>query len=279
MGDESAETSVPTPTFREACRAYARIGLQSFGGPAAQIAVTRRILVDEKRWIDEERFSHALNFCMLLPGPEATQLATYVGWLLHGVRGGLAAGLLFILPGALVMLALSTLYAVFGSALAVEALFFGLKAAVLAVVADAVVRIGRKALKTRVHGVLAVLSFVALFAFQVPFPLVIASAAAVGLAMRSPSPRADRTTANAAGNAPRPSIRRTLAVALTGIALWFAPVLLLFLWQGKDGLFVTQGLFFSEVAVVTFGGAYAVLAYVQQRVVDGFGCRNGIHRA
>ncbi len=263
----------PQPSFREACGAYLRIGLESFGGPAAHIAVARRVLVDEKRWVDDDRFAHALNFCMLLPGPEATQTVTYVGWLLHGVRGGIAAGLLFVLPGALFMFVVSVLYALYGRLPAVEALFFGLKAAVLAVVAEAVLRVAKRALRTRFHGVLAVLSFLALFAFRVPFPAVIAAAAAAGFvasriapavgAAPSPAPPGDVSA--------RPSILRTFATAAAGLAVWFAPLALLAAWQGPGGLHVRQGLFFSEAAVVTFGGAYAVLAYVQQRVVTDFG--------
>lgn len=262
----------PKPTFREACAVYLRLGLESFGGPAAHIAVARRVLVDEKRWVDDDRFSHALNFCMLLPGPEATQTVTYVGWLLHGVRGGIAAGVLFVLPGAVVMFVLSALYAVFGRVPAVEAAFFGLKAAVLAVVAEAVMRVAKRALRTRFHAVLAVLSFLALFAFRVPFPIVIAAAALAGFVVSRVAPASGAAQAPAADDgSPRPSLLRTLGTAAIGLAVWFVPVLLLALWQGPGGLHVQQGLFFSEVAVVTFGGAYAVLAYVQQRVVTGFG--------
>lgn len=272
-GAAGPDAAPPGPTFREACAAYARIGVESFGGPAAQIAVARRVLVDEKRWIDDDRFAHALNFCMLLPGPEATQTVTYVGWLLHGVRGGIAAGLLFILPGALVMFAFAGLYAEFGRVPFVETLFFGVKAAVLAIVAEAVMRVAKRALRTRFHGVLAVLSFVALFAFRVPFPAVVAAAALAGFVASRIAPASGAAVAAPlpGDDVARPSVLRTLRTAVIGLAVWFAPLVLLAAWQGQDGLHVRQGLFFSEVAVVTFGGAYAVLAYVQQRVVADFG--------
>ena len=169
------------PTFAELVSAFARIGLLSFGGPAAQIALMHRICVEEKRWIDEGRYLHALNYCMLLPGPEAQQLATYIGWLLHGVRGGMVAGLLFVLPGLAVILGLSSLYALYQEASLVTGLFFGLKAAVLAIVVEAVVRIGKRALKSGFHRGLAAAAFIALFFFSLPFPLVVLTAALIGL--------------------------------------------------------------------------------------------------
>jgi chromate transporter len=262
----TAESRGPDVPFREAVRAFARVGLQSFGGPAAQIAVLHRVVVEEKRWIGEQRFLHALNFCMLLPGPEAMQLATYVGWMLHGIRGGLVAGALFVLPGAACMLAISALYAVFRDVPAVDALFFGVKAAVLAIVAEAVVRVGRKALRGRTAVVVAVLSFVALWAFRAPFPAVVGGAALVGLLI----PRAFGDGGRAPpAPGPRPSWGRFAATAAIGLALWWAPVAAL-LVVAPDGVHAEQSLFFSKVAVVTFGGAYAVLGYVQQQAVERF---------
>ncbi len=259
---------------------WTRIGLQSFGGPAGQIAVMHRVLVEEKRWIGEDRFLHALNYCMLLPGPEAQQLATYIGWLLHGTRGGLVAGLLFILPGFVAILGLSFVYALWQHVPLATGIFLGLKAAVLALVVDSVRRIASRALRGRDHTVLAVLAFVALFAFEVPFPIVIATAAAIGLlrakhAVSSPpAGRAGLLDAHLdAGtlNVAPPSLARSLRVLAIGLVLWAAPVVVVAALVGPDTVFVTLGLFFSKVAVVTFGGAYAVLAYVAQAAVDTWG--------
>lgn len=272
--------------FREALRTWLRIGLESFGGPAGQIAVMHRVLVEEKRWIGETRFLHALSYCMLLPGPEAQQLATYVGWLLHGTRGGLAAGLLFVLPGALVMLGLSALYAGWGHLPAVTAIFFGVKPAVLALVVEAVQRIGRRALRERVHGAIAAAAFAALFAFAVPYPLVVAGAAAIGLAWTriAPAP-ASAAPVHAAGATPavdallegelpdhaKPSAARALRTAALWLAIWLAPVGALLAALGPANVMSRIAVFFSQMAVVTFGGAYAVLAYVAQRAVDRYG--------
>jgi len=269
-------------SWREALRTWALIGCLGFGGPAGQIALMHRILVEEKRWISEERFLHALNYCMLLPGPEAQQLATYVGWLLHRTAGGLAAGILFVLPGALVVLGLSVVYARYQSLPLVAALFAGLKPAVLAVVVEALLRIGRRALRTRFLVVLAGLAFVAIFALHVPFPAIVAGAGAVGfLVARArpvwlPAPRetpADEGAADRALAAPhtRPSRARALRVALVFGALWLVPVAGLHLWLGPDAVFSRIALFFSQAAVVTFGGAYAVLAYLAQAAVTDFG--------
>jgi chromate transporter len=253
------------PGFGEATRAWVRVALLSFGGPAAQIAVMHRILVEEKGWIDERRFLHALNFCMLLPGPEAQQLATYLGWILHGVRGGLVAGLLFILPGFLSILLLSFVYVWLGDAPAVAGLLFGLKAAVLAVVLVALDRLRRRALQGRMLLFIAAASFVALFFLQLPFPLVILAAAALGL-WQARHRQADATAA--AVTAPP---ARTLATAAIGLLAWLGPLVAIALLLGPGHLLSEVGLFFSQVAVVSFGGAYAVLAYVAQHAVEAQG--------
>jgi chromate transporter len=268
------------PTFREALRFWAKLGCISFGGPAGQIAVMHRELVERKRWVDEGRFLHALNFCMLLPGPEATQLATYCGWLLHGVRGGLAAGILFVLPGALTLWLLSWVYVRFGAVPEVGAVFHGLKAAVLAIVVSAVLRVGRKALKGVAAWVLAATAFVALFFGHVPFPAVVAGALAIGFVAGKFRPGlfpiSESRGADGEGSDERndswsaPTRSNPWRVATIGIALWFAPVLAAIWSQGSDGLFVHLGWFFSKAAVVTFGGAYAVLPYVGQQAVEQF---------
>jgi chromate transporter len=261
-----------TPTFREALRFWLKLGCISFGGPAGQIAIMHTELVDRKRWIDEERFLHALNFCMLLPGPEATQLATYCGWRLHGIRGGLTAGGLFVLPSALLLWLLSWLYAVHGNAPLVAAVFSGLKPAVTAIVAAAVIRIGRRALRGPLSWGLAAGAFAAIFFLQVAFPVVVLTALAVGFLAgprlfrlnptnpTAPTDRSDRAPATSA-----------LKIALIGAVLWFAPVLLAGLLQGWSGTLAQEGVFFSKAAMVTFGGAYAVLPYVGQQAVDHFG--------
>lgn len=277
----------PWPSLREAFAVWAKVALLSFGGPAGQIAVMHRILVEEKRWLGEARFLHALNFCMLLPGPEAQQLATYTGWLMHGIRGGLVAGLLFVLPGALAIMALSVVYALYGDVGAVAALFFGLKAAVLAIVVQAVVRIGSRALRNRAMVALAAASFVAIFFFDAPFPLIVLAAAAAGfLGARSGSPAfaggghgdAAETAAGAAtilGDAPPargPAQRRSLFLtAALLLVLWLGPVGLLWAVLGGSHVFAEIAFFFSKMAVVTFGGAYAVLAWVAQAGVETYG--------
>lgn len=255
------------PTFTELVSAFARIGLMSFGGPAAQIALMHRICVEEKRWIDEDRYLHALNYCMLLPGPEAQQLATYIGWLLHGVRGGMVAGLLFVLPGLVVILGLSGLYALYQEASLVTGLFFGLKAAVLAIVVEAVVRIGRRALKSGFHRGLAAAAFIALFFFSLPFPLVVLTAALIGLihARGVPSAAVEISEEVRA----RPPLLGQLATLLFWVVVWLAPLPLLWLLIPETALPEVQT-FFSKMALVTFGGAYAVLAYVAQVAVDHY---------
>ncbi len=256
----------PIP-FLDAVAIWWRIGLLSFGGPAGQIALMHRILVEEKRWIDETRFLHALNYCMLLPGPEAQQLATYIGWLLHGVRGGLVAGLLFILPGACAILALSWLYVLLGDLQVVEGLFFGMKAAVLAIVVQALLRIGGRALRGPLQVALAVAGFVALFAIALPFPLVVLGAGVLGyIAARL---RQHEQLAVEALPAPerRPGTRRA---ALVCLLLWLGTVLGLHLLLGPQSVFTQLADFFSRMAVVTFGGAYSVLSYVAQQGVEQY---------
>src|SRR3954470_11552650 len=242
-------------SFGEALRVWFKIGCLGFGGPAGQIALMHRILVDEKRWVEESRYLHALNFCMLLPGPEAQKLATYVGWLLHGTRGGLVAGILFVLPGALVMLAISLLYVLGRGIPVVEGALFGIKAAVLVIVVEALIRIGRRALKTRLLYALAALAFIAIFFFAMPFPLIVVAA---GLAGFYSSARAA-----AAPAAPVPGRWRHAVLALaSGLALWWLPVAAAALLLGGRHVLVDVGLFFSKLAVVSFGGAYALLAYM-----------------
>jgi len=260
-------TDAPPPDFRTAVLVWLRIGLLSFGGPAGQIALMHRVLVEERRWIDETRFLHALNYCMLLPGPEAQQLAVYVGWLLHGRRGGLVAGTLFILPGLLLMIAISALYAGYDALPALQGALFGLQAATLAVVIEAVLRVGRRALKSRIAYALAAAAFVAIFAFGAPFPLIVFTAAVIGVArlwLRKPS--GDDQETPAAADAPtsrRPRPLRTLAI---GLALWGVPIAALQL-AAPASVYQAEALFFSKMAVVTFGGAYAVLAYMAQQAV------------
>jgi chromate transporter len=276
-------------SFREAFWTWVHVGLNSFGGPAGQIAVMHRVLVEQKRWISETRFLHALNYCMLLPGPEATQLAIYVGWLLHRVPGGVTAGVLFVLPGVVALLALSLAYAAFGQVAAVQALFFGLKPAVLAVVVEAVLRIGRRALKNEVMWGLAAAAFVAIFFFDVPFPLIVLGAGLTGLIGGRLRPDKFLPKATASGHDEakepvidallragllehtRPSLARSLRVLLVCLALWLGPLLLVAAAFGAKSVYVQEGVFFSKAAVVTFGGAYAVLAYAAQAAVKTYG--------
>jgi chromate transporter len=276
----------PPISFAEALRVWLQVAALSFGGPAGQIAVMHRILVEEKRWVSEQRFLHALNYCMLLPGPEAQQLATYIGWLLHRTAGGLAAGVLFVLPGFLAILGLSILYGVYRETVIISALFFGLKAAVLAVVVEAVVRIGRRALKNAVMVGIAVLAFVAIFVFAVPFPIIIVAAGLLGLLGGRLRPdvfhviQAHSGGGTSASGGPRiaddaaahtpPSLAHAARVLAVCLPLWGAPLALLALWLGSTHVLVREGIFFSKAAVVTFGGAYAVLAYVAQQAVETY---------
>ena len=271
--------------LRTAVRAWFLISLQTFGGPAGQIAVMQRTLVDERRWIGEKRFLHALNYCMLLPGPEAQQLAIYTGWLLNGTLGGLIAGILFVLPGLLAILALSVLYVAQGDTTVVTGLFLGLAPAVLAIVVQAVLRVGKRALHNRMLVLLAVAAFLALALFGVPFPIVILAAGGVGWAVHRwrpalleipdrPEPEGDNAplVPDDALHEARPSRRRNLAILAFGLVIWVAPVALIALvTRGEQSVFVDQGVFFGGMALVTFGGAYAVLSYVAQAAVQTYG--------
>lgn len=270
------------PSFREAVGVWTKIGFLSFGGPAGQIALMHKVLVEEKRWVSEHRFLNALNYCMLLPGPEAQQLAIYIGWLLHGLRGGLVAGVLFVLPGFFVILGLSTLYALYQNTAWLGSLFFGLKAAVLAVVIEAVIRVGKRALKNKVMIGLAAAAFLAIFALNAPFPLIVLIAGVIGYvgARNWPDLFAGGGHGGKKSDAaldrildttpPRLDLgwSRALKVIAVCGALWAAPVLLLGAWLGWGSVFPTIAAFFSKMAVVTFGGAYAVLAYVAQQAVE-----------
>lgn len=253
------------PTLREATRVWLRVGLIGFGGPAGQIAILHQEVVVARRWVSEDRFAHALNFCTLLPGPEAQQLATYLGWLLHGIRGGLVAGTLFVLPGAVLLLGLSALYATAGSVGPVAALFAGIKPAILAIVIDALRRIGGRALTRTAHRAVAAAAFVSLFAFGVPFPAVVLVAALLG--WRVPSGPQVAVTEPVVVPAPA----RTIRVLGAGLIVWWTPIAVLAAALGPHHVFVVLGVFFSKAAVVTFGGAYAVLAYVGQQAVGRLG--------
>lgn len=284
--DPAREHGIP---FRAALRVWFRIACLSFGGPAGQIALMHRVLVEEKRWIGEDRFLHALNYCMLLPGPEAQQLATYIGWLLHRTKGGLAAGALFVLPGLLAIMALSWIYVAFGHVGVVAGLFFGLKAAVLAIVLEAVNRIGRRALRNRALLTIAAGAFLAIFAFDVPFPAIVLAAGIVGyVGARSGHPAFAGESGHGSGTGTvladadsalgegvpvhaRPDIGWTLRISSAFLALWLLPVAALVLAFGRGDVFADIAVFFSQMAVVTFGGAYAALAYVAQQAVDHYG--------
>jgi len=287
--DAGALQPPAVPTFKEAVRLWAKIGLLSFGGPAGQIALMHKELVEERRWIGEQRFLHALNYCMLLPGPEAQQLAIYIGWLLHRTVGGLVAGTLFVLPGALVMLCLSSFYMLYNDAPVIEALFFGVKAAVLAVVVEAVIRIGKRALKNRMLVAIAVAAFLAIYVVKLPFPLIILLAGLTGWIGNRFAPDLFSGSSHGKGNVPdirgavdlmfergeldhtRPTkwhAPRTIAIWLP---VWLGPVVLIAALTGSASVWTQLGSFFSVMAVVTFGGAYAVLAYVAQAAVTSFG--------
>lgn len=291
-GSTGAITTVPSPqghgiTLGEAAGVWAYIGLNSFGGPTGQIAVMHKVLVEQKRWISEERFLHALNYCMLLPGPEAMQLATYVGWLMHRTLGGLIAGVLFIVPGFVAILALSVAYTLFSDVSVVQSVLFGLKAAVLAIVAEAVIRIGKRVLRNRLMYAIALSSFIAIFVFDVPFPVIILAAAMLGLVGDRFRPalfeviRFKEAKGAGAGvryatdiadlSHTRPSLASTMRTLAIWLPLWFGPVIGLHLWLGADNIYAEQSLFFSKAAVVTFGGAYAVLAYMAQQAVEVYG--------
>ncbi len=264
-------------TFRSAFLVWLRIGLINFGGPAGQIALMHKMLVEERKWLSEARFLHALNYCMLLPGPEAQQLAVYIGWLMHKTWGGLVAGVLFVLPGFLLIVAISMVYVSYGELLWLQGLLFGMQAATLAVVLEAVLRLGKRALKQRWLVWISALAFVAIFVFAMPFPLIIIAAALIGLICVKIAPHAlpiatdsDPLDAREIAQA-KPSLRWLFAVLIVGMMLWATPVLLLLLYLGPDHVFSQESLFFSKMSVVTFGGAYAVLAYVSQQAVQHYG--------
>ncbi|MGJ4914543.1 chromate efflux transporter [Bradyrhizobium sp. SZCCHNR3003] len=269
-------------SFNDALLVWIRVACLSFGGPAGQIAVMHRILVEEKNWISESRFLHALNYCMLLPGPEAQQLATYIGWLLHRTTGGIVAGTLFILPGIFAIMGLSYIYAAYGHVGVVDALFFGLKAAVLAIVIQAVVRVGKRALRNRIMIGLAAAAFVAIFFFGAPFPTIIIAAGVIGfVAARLGRPEfaalehggknagaIDSMLGEAVPDHVRPNASRALRVAAVWLAIWLVPVFALLTLLGPNDVFGQIAIFFSKMAMVTFGGAYAVLAYVAQQAAE-----------
>ena len=288
LAAEPDKMSHPLPSLAEAFRVWLRVAALSFGGPAGQIAVMHRIVVEEKRWISESRFLHALNYCMLLPGPEAQQLATYIGWLMHRTLGGIMAGVLFVIPGIIAIMALSYIYAGYGNVPAIVALFFGLKAAVLAIVLEAVFRIGKRALKNNVMLALAAAAFVGIFFFNVPFPIIILGAALIGFVGAWSGATAFQV-AGGHGNGKqgtavvdsllgdelpehaRPTIARSLKVSAVWLVLWLVPVILLVVTLGSGNVFSEIAVFFSKMAMVTFGGAYAVLAYVAQQAVESYG--------
>src|SRR3954465_4870623 len=272
--------------FSEAMKAWARVAALSFGGPAGQIAVMHRIIVEEKKWIAESRFRQAVNECPLRPGREAQQLAVYIGWLMHKTKGGLVAGTLFVLPGLVAIMVLSWIYVLFGKITVVQGLFFGLKAAVLVIVIEAVLRVGKRALKNNVMRGIAAAAFIAIFFYDAPFPLIIAVAALIGwlggrlgwkpfLAGSGHGKLGDRQVADADSllgeETPlhaRPNLRWSLGISTLFLALWLVPVAVIWATLGTDNVFTQIALFFSKMAVVTFGGAYAVLAYVAQQAVD-----------
>ena len=278
--------STQVVSLNEAFPVWCRVAALSFGGPAGQIAVMHRILVDEKKWISEERFLHALNFCMLIPGPEAQQLATYIGWIMHGTKGALMAGGLFILPGAVSILALSILYTYSTQSILIQALFFGLKPAVLAIVAEAVIRIGKRVLKNSTMVALAVASFLAIFLLGIPFPLLIFVAGLIGyfggiidpnrfniMQGHGQTTGSEHHTDIPSPTVPMaaPSLVRGLVVSLVCLTLWFGPLALIRYWLGPSSVYFQEGFFFSKAAVVTFGGAYSVLAYIAQEAVEKYG--------
>ena len=272
----------------EAVKVWLRVAALSFGGPAGQIAVMHRIIVEEKKWIGDQRFLQALNYCTLLPGPEAQQLATYIGWLMHRTAGGLIAGTLFVLPGLLAIMALSWVYVLLGKVTLVQGLFFGLKAAVLVIVVEAVLRVGGRALRNNAMRLLAVVSFAAIFFYGVPFPVIVIAAGLIGFTATRLGRTEFQAGGHGAGGRPglgdaesllgeatpahaRPNLVWSLSIGALFLVLWLAPVALLWLIRGPDDVFTQISVFFSKMAVVTFGGAYAVLAYVAQQAVDKYG--------
>ncbi len=264
MNIDAGDNRRHAPTLGQAFLVWLRIGLLSFGGPAAQIALMHREIVDKNQWLTEKQFLNALSFCMLLPGPEAMQLATYAGWRLHGTLGGLVAGLLFVLPGAMVILALAASYAIFGDVSLVNALFLGVKAAVIIIVIEALLKVSRRALHLPEHWLIAALAFIGIFFLDLPFPLIIVVAGLIGF-VRAGAQKADETPGNV-----NVSVFGSLSTAATWLAIWWLPLLAIAAFD-SDSLLLKLGIFFSKLAVVTFGGAYAVLAYLGQDVVNQFG--------
>jgi len=280
--DQTERKTIRHPTFAEALRFWLKLGFIGFGGPAGQIAIMQTELVERRKWISQSRFLHALNFCMLLPGPEATQLAIYIGWLLHKTWGGIVAGALFVIPSIFVLWTLSFVYAAYGNMPWIVAIFSGLKPAVMAIVAVALIRIGRKALKNVVMWGIAALAFVGIFFFKIPFPAIILGAVIIGFLGEQISPTQfvvkgiDDSESLLSDNVGTPSHLktsrfRTLRLSLVCLFVWLAPIFLVGLWLGANHTLFKEGLFFSKAAVVTFGGAYAVLPYVAQQAVDKFG--------
>jgi chromate transporter len=270
--DQTNPLGMTKPAFGEFFRTWLKIGCINFGGPAGQIAMMHRIVVDEKKWIDEPRFLHALNFSMLTPGPEAQKLATYIGWLLHGVRGGLTAGILFVLPGALVMLGLSLLYALGRGVPLIDGALFGIKAAVLVIVVEALIRIGKRALKTSLLLGIAGAAFVGIFFLALPFPVIVIAAALIGFfaAQSSPALLGLKDDVGALAPAAPDRWRQAGIAAVVGLIAWWAPVALAVALLGFDHVLVSVGMFFSKLAVVSFGGAYALLAYMAQQAVETY---------
>ncbi len=268
------------PSFREALRFWLKLGFISFGGPAGQIAIMHQEVVEKRRWVSEERFLHALDYCMILPGPEAQQLATSLGWLLHGTRGGLVAGILFVLPAALLLFGLSWLYVIHGEVRWIAALFDGLKPAVFALIVSALWRVGGKALKRPVHWILAVAAVVGLTVLKLPYPAIILGALVTGLALGRWNPAwitspkkgpAAETPGAGKETGLRSDLARSLRVVLVGLMLWWVPAFGIRAWLGPEHAVTQQGFFFSKTALVTFGGAYSVLPYVADRSVNDFG--------
>lgn len=272
------------PSFREAFQVWLKVAMYSFGGPAGQIAVMHKYIVEDKKWLGENRFLHALNYCMLLPGPEAQQLATYIGWLLHKTRGGLLAGALFVLPGFISILILSILYALWKDLTFVQGIFYGIKPAVLAVVVGAVIKIGKRALKNEVMVGIAVLAFIAIFFFKVSFPYIVLAAGLIGffggkiweekfyvIKGHADKKGSEEGLIDAYILSKKPTLGKTIATALFWLTLWLLPVVVLFLVLGADNVFSKEALFFSQSAIVTFGGAYSVLAYISQKAVETYG--------
>lgn len=259
----------PNVTFREAFRFWLKLGFISFGGPAGQIAIMQKELVEKRKWIEQDAFLHALNYCMLLPGPEAQQLATYIGWRLHGIKGGIAAGAFFVIPSIFFLLALSYIYAAYGNVPQIGAILDGFKAVVVAIVVEAVLKIAKKAFKTAWHIVISALAFIAIYFFHVPFPLIVLGAAIFGIIfLNSKNKNADAANETKSEDRRPKTKNRTLKIILVCFLLWLFPFLTIFLAFGFDSIPVKTYLFFTQAAFVTFGGAYAVLAYVNQAVVS-----------